>query len=301
MEPDTVTATLDEIAPVVEHVRNGRMNQDGLYLCIVKAAFAKNFEFNRLVFRSEGTCDPFALNSSLRGLCEDIIGLKYIGTFSIADRNEAALLLANKQTFDFVQKQHKFFATYRPTQRVLGNNNLRAGTDAAQESRSIKRKLTALQQAYGRTFHRDFPTVQEMAESTGLLNLYKYLYAATSSFVHFSPRNLVRMGWGDIKMQTFEYSTCNFASYYEAFNRFYGLFLFVMFSTTFATTLMCRSDLQGLVDRLIKVLHDEQRWPELVTFEEMNWFDKGPVEILTSPFTIVGKQNENAQCQALWQ
>ena len=42
--------------------------------------------------------------------------------------------------------------------------------------------------------HREWPSVREMAEPTGLLPLYDFLYAATSSFVHYSPNNLIRMG-----------------------------------------------------------------------------------------------------------
>jgi len=91
--------------------------------------------------------------------------------------------------------------------------------------------------------HREWPSVREMAEPGGLLPLYDFLYAATSSFVHFSPNNLIRMGKVIGGGERMAFSTMNFSDYYSAFNRFYGLFLFITFATTFATMLGCRADL----------------------------------------------------------
>ncbi|MGR3273954.1 DUF5677 domain-containing protein [Acaryochloris marina NIES-2412] len=301
MDAEVVKSILEGLAPVIERVRSGQMTHDGLYVCILKAAFAKNYEFNQLVYRAEAPHNQFVFNPSLRGLCKDIIGLKFLGTFSDADRDEAALLLVNEQTNSFIQKQQDFFSTHRPTQRILGNNSLNPDADAGQESQAIRRRLAQFRATYQWTSRRDWPTIREMADTTGLTTLYDYLYAITSSFVHFSPRNLARMGWGDIKTQTFDYSTYNFASYYDAFSRFYSLFLLVTFSTTFATTLGCRSDLQEFVDQLIEILNDEEHWPELVTFEEMNWFDKRPSQILVSPFGITGNDDAVPQPPAYWQ
>ncbi|MEA2733947.1 MAG: hypothetical protein QOE14_398, partial [Humisphaera sp.] len=56
----------------------------------------------------------------------------------------------------------------------------------------------------------------------------------------------------------------------SAFNRFYGLFLFITFATTFATSLGARAELQPPVEKLMRALDEELRWPELVTMEEMN-------------------------------
>jgi hypothetical protein len=66
------------------------------------------------------------------------------------------------------------------------------------------------------------------------------------------------------------FSTSHFSEYYTAFNRFYGLFLFVTLCTTFAATLDCREDLRAPVEKLMRLLDDELRWPELITMEEMN-------------------------------
>jgi len=118
--------------------------------------------------------------------------------------------------------------------------------------------------------HREWPTVREMAEPTGLLPLYDFLYAATSSFVHYSPNNLIRMGKVIEGADRMYFSTAHFSDYYAAFNRFYGLFLFITFCTTFGATLGSQDELRPPVEKLMKLLDNELRWPELVTMEEMN-------------------------------
>src|SRR5204862_7668474 len=66
------------------------------------------------------------------------------------------------------------------------------------------------------------------------------------------------------------FSAMNFSDYYNDFNRFYGLFLFITFCTTFASALGCREEIQPAVEKLMRHIDEELRWPELVTMEEMN-------------------------------
>jgi hypothetical protein len=72
-----------------------------------------------LVFDAENPTNPFALTAALRGLCEDIIGLKYMSMFDPSDRNEAIILMTVESTFDFIEKQKAFFALYHPQQLIF--------------------------------------------------------------------------------------------------------------------------------------------------------------------------------------
>lgn len=139
-----------------------------------------------------------------------------------------------------------------------------------------------------------------MAESVNLIDLYEYLYAATSSFVHFSPRNLGRMGWGDIRTQEFEFSTDNFASYYDTFNKFYSLYLLITFSTTFASILDCREDIEVPINILIDAVNTFPRWPEIITHEEMNWTKTSPFLRLVSPYDYVGNPESGMAPKLIW-
>lgn len=262
MEP--VKGILDSIEPFVRRCATGNVKTDGFYLLSVRAAFAKTFEINRFLQSKEAALNAFAVTSALRGVCEDIIVLKFLGTFTKRDRDEAVGVLMMKSVLEFMQQQTAFFNKYRPSQPIL------EAKDVSAEIQGLKLRLRGFRKSYRWKKHREWPSMREMAEATELLPLYDFLYAGTSSFVHFSPNNLIRMGKVVGGGERMVFSTSNFSDYYSAFNRFYGLFLFITFTTTFAGTLGCRGDIQAPVEKLMRHLDEELRWPELVTMEEMN-------------------------------
>jgi hypothetical protein len=298
---ERILKELEFINTVICNASEGNMNTDGMYLCSLRAALVKNFEFNCLIFSDGLKINAFALNPSLRGLCEDIICLKYLNRFTPQDRDEAVYLLSTKQIFLFVEKQQNFFSVFHPSQSILANSDLDQSKTGKAEAKKLRLKLASFRLKYGWTSKKDWPTVREMAESSDLLALYDYLYAATSSFVHFSPHNLMRMGWGDIKTKSFQYSTRNFESYYSAFNQIYGICLFITFCTSFASALSLKEDIKPTVEKLILIVQEERRWPELVTFEEMNWFDTNPIKTLFSPFMIAGGKGNSEIRPKVWQ
>jgi hypothetical protein len=295
---DKTYKVLEQLAPIVQHATVGRLDADGYYLFTLKAAFTKNFEFVSSVFASEQANSAFLVCPFLRGLCEDIILLRDLLRFSREDRDRVVLLLSTEQTFRFVDKQLAFFSEYRPTQQVVGHSpspmNSAAPTD---RSKQLSAQIEALRGAYGPAR----VNVRDMAQRSSLLHLYDYLYCATSSFVHFSPRNLHRMGWGDERARVFEFSTRNFGDYYKDFCRFYGIFLFVTFCAMFGSMLSVRSEISERVEALMDDLTNVNRWPELVTFEEMNWSRLRPSEVLTSPFSAVGNPSGRAKRPSFWE
>lgn len=263
MEP-SAKQLLDAIEPLMRRCTSGDVNADGFFTLSVRAAFAKNYEINRFLQSPGASGNAFAVTSALRGICEDIIALKWLATFGKRDRDEAVGVMMMKSVLELMQQQTAFFNKYRPSQPIL------EAKDVSGEIHALKQRLRAMRKGNRWKKHREWPSVREMAEPTGFLPLYDFLYAATSSFVHYSPNNLLRMGKveaGDGKMV---FSTSHFSDYYSAFNRFYGLFLFITFSTTFAATLGCKSDLRPPIEKLMRHVDEEIRWPELITTEEMN-------------------------------
>ena len=260
---ETPRQILDALEPTIRRCVTGQVQADGFFLLSVRAALAKNYEINRFLESSEASLNAFAATSALRGICEDIIALKWLATFEQRDRDEAVGVMMMKSVLELMQQQTAFFGKYRPSQPIM------EARDVTAEVHALKQRLRGMRKGNRWRKHREWPSVREMAEPTGLLSLYDFLYAATSSFVHFSPNNLIRMG-KVIAGEKMFFSTSHFSEYYTAFNRFYGLFLFVTYCTTFGATLGCKSDLRGPVEKLIKHLDEEIRWPELVTMEEMN-------------------------------
>jgi hypothetical protein len=262
MEP--VKQIFDSLDLVVRRCAIGSIKSDGFYLLATRAAFAKNFEINRFLRTREAADNAFAVTSALRGICEDIIVLKWLGMFPKRDRDEAVGVMMMKNVLEFMQQQTAFFAKYRPSQPILEAKDVNA------EIHGLKQRLRGLRKTHKWKKHREWPTIREMAEATGLLPLYDFVYAGTTSFVHFSPNNLIRMGKIVPPGERMVFSATNFSDYYNDFNRFYGTFLFITFCTTFASMLGCREEIQPAVEKLMRHVDEELRWPELVTMEEMN-------------------------------
>src|SRR6188508_790651 len=185
---DQVKLILDAIEPVVRRCATGHVHTDGFYLLSCRAAFAKNYEINRFLQSKEAAMNAFAVTSALRGVCEDVIVLKFLSTFTKRDRDEAVGVLMMKSVLEFMQQQTAFFTKYRPSQPIL------EAKDVSNEIQGLKLRLRAFRKSYKWKKHREWPSMREMAEATELLPLYDFLYAGTSSFVHFSPNNLIRMG-----------------------------------------------------------------------------------------------------------
>ena len=268
---EPVLQIFEELDPVIRRCAIGSVKTDGFYVLAVRAALAKNFEINRFLRSREAADNAFAVTSALRGVCEDIICLKWFGTFTQRDRDEAVGVLMMKNVLEFMQQQTAFFTKYRPSQPILEAKDVNA------EIHGLKQRLRGLRKTYKWKKHREWPSIREMAEVTDLLPLYDFVYAGTTSFVHFSPNNLIRMGrivpaggTGGAAGEKMVFSAHNFSDYYNDFNRFYGLFLFITFCTTFAATLGARDAIQPHVEKLMRHIDEELRWPELVTMEEMN-------------------------------
>ena len=261
---ETLKPIFDSLEPIIRRCATGNVKSDGFFLLSVRAALVKNFEVNRFLQSPPATLNAFAVTSALRGVCEDIIVLKWLGTFTKRDRDEAVGVMMMKNVLEFMQQQTAFFTKYRPSQPIL------EAKDVNPEIHALKQRLRGFRKSYQWKKHREWPSIREMAEAGELLPLYDFLYAGTTSFVHFSPNNLIRMGKVIGNGEKMVFSTGQFSDYYASFNRFYGVFLFITFATTFATLLGCREELQPAVEKLMRHIDEEIRWPELVTMEEMN-------------------------------
>jgi hypothetical protein len=126
-----------------------------------------------------------------------------------------------------------------------------------------------------------------MAELGGHKELYEYMYRATSSWVHFSPNILLRLGWTNgpteraLYSETiYSFTTKHFSGYYEAFNRHYSVYLLGLLIEKFITSFRAhdRQKVLALRRELSRQQDLDLRWPEVVTPEEMNL--KPPSQII---------------------
>ena len=231
---------------------------------LVQAATAKCVEFNIAANRNPTRDAPaIMLMSTLRGVTEDLICLTYLCGLKGSLGKRLIPLLMHENVAKGIDVQRKFFEANNPLQPVLGGGS--GGGDTSKRADQAKKDVKAFWTAAGRT---SAPTVRDMAATLGLDSTYEFIYFATSNFVHFNPSALLRLGWG-AKTGPFTFSIENINAYYRNFASFYGAILFIGFEASFGLEHFSE-DVRGDVKRLIELVGKVQRWPEVITFEEMN-------------------------------
>jgi len=236
-------------------------NQFQLHLI---SALSKSYEFNRFVNKKTKKKLSFFASPTLRGICEDFIVLKFLKKHKTLDSNKILNNYMQIQLHDIVSKQSKFFKKNHPQQIVLTDEKFEG---IEQLSNDLKDEWAKI----GMNKEKIFPSISHMATDAGLVELYEFLYSATSDMVHFSPHVLMRSGWSKTEDKYLHhFSTKNFSKYYDLYNKFYGSYLFCLFVKEFKKDLEIDKNAIKLVDEIKEIILSESRWPELVTFEEMN-------------------------------
>lgn len=163
-----------------------------------------------------------------------------------------------------LERQSQFLTKFRPQQPTL------ADIIRADKYDKQKKAFKALAASRGWSKKR-LPSVQQMATEGGLLEIYNFFYHATSELVHFSPRIIYRMGWGE--PPNFNFNMENYWYYYRAFCIFYGVFLtrklIDVYSHAFNNS--SEASICSLSSELDKFISIPRRFPEIITYEEMNF------------------------------
>jgi hypothetical protein len=168
--------------------------------------------------------------------------------------------------FESIGRQGQFFDTNRPGQIILRQK------DAENHSKDEKKEVFALYAKHNFLHKGRIPSAMRLAIRARLQEVYEFFYSATSKWVHFSPHILMRMGWSNSteKDAIYTYATSHFSNYYAGFNTVYGTYLFGLFCEIFEEDLSLDPKVRKYVTELGQWIGSLSRWPELVTFEEMN-------------------------------
>src|SRR5215470_15964155 len=76
----------------------------------------------------------------------------------------------------------------------------------------------------------------------------------------------------------FRFSVSRLSDYYKALASFYGAILFIGYHSAFSSS-QFRSSCEREIEMLFDLIEHIHRWPEVITFEEMN--RKPPLYLLT--------------------
>jgi len=281
MDNKTLDTLNENILDIEDNIKSISLihSSEQIFFNLVHASIIKTIEFCKTVIQSDKQQHFFS--SSLRGICEEYISLKFIHKFAENNKNEIVTQLAREEIYTSSIAQWNFFKQKNIDQKLYYNENHITDID------DIKANIRNLigTQHYRQNSNESLPSVRRRAKEIGCLNFYNYIYHGTSSLVHFSPRIMMRMGWGNLP--EIEFSTENFQKYYKDFNIFYGLYLLTeLYEWASSENYLdnCISN-KSAINEINNILQQSHRWPELVTFEEMNigtlsknLFFKSPIE-----------------------
>lgn len=241
---------------------------EGMFMAMLRASFAKAFEYARYCNRIKGNTaneGAYFAASALRGTCEELIALKFIRKLPASERDEVIAIEMGRSLAKAIDEQAKFFKAVRPFQPViLFRPN--PGLDSKQNDRidEIGRKTGLWTPNRGK-----LPPIKQMSDNVGMLPIYDYFYRITSDVVHFNPRIALRSGWGK-NPEKGRFSTTNFSRYYLFYGQIYGTFLFIQLCHAFHQDLALSKSFMKRLSAIDAQLSEILRWPEAVTFEEMN-------------------------------
>jgi hypothetical protein len=155
----------NNINELIAALSKSSMGEQDLFNKTAKAALVKSYEF--ICTLSKHTDEnTFLMVSSLRGMCEDYIVLRYIFNEHNQDKDQivALMMLTDIHTSSVVQ--WKFFEKYHPNQILYYE------VDFPNKEEEDKGKLRMLVNSQGRkNGKQSLPTVRYMADKSGLSEL----------------------------------------------------------------------------------------------------------------------------------
>ena len=158
----------------------------------------------------------------LRPACEELILVTYLTTIQREQAQRLVVALAIVEIHDDLRAQQKFAG--EDVMRELGFS-ARFVTEAKLKDAAAKEELAVLGRELGWKVRGRgvVPSVRFFAERTQILDVYDFLYHATSRFVHFKVKELFRRAWGH--PPRLSVSSAHFAEHWTMFALYWGLWL----------------------------------------------------------------------------
>ena len=219
-----VTDTLEAVRPFVE--ATSKLNwssSDGMLPLLRTSMLRRQHECLQvaatLVEKSQG----YAVVGLLRAACEEYLWAKYLASIPRSDAEALLSLLGQKEIADSLKAQDDYVG--RTNTKALG-----LADHLAHHENSAKR-LNIQIKALGKKLRWEERTVQAsklpsvafVAKAVNEMKLCRFLYHASSRYVHFSPTELLRRTWG--RTGNVSVSSSHFADYWGLFVLYWGVWL----------------------------------------------------------------------------
>ena len=264
-ESRTLSEIISPLKFFVERTSIIRSPKKKIFSTCLRASFVSIFEFVDTISKEE-ISNAFFLTPALRRPTEDIIYFRFLSHHPYKIREKLLRDMMDLEVMRNLEHQYAFFSRFRPFQPVIKKQE----TDIDE----IKDNIRSFWKMNGwPNLNRPVsPPIEQIAKKSdpGLLDVvYNFIYRLTSGTVHFNPQILLRSGWGDKSMKEIKVSPGNMNPYYISLNQIYGSFLLCLYFEFFDRFLKPREEEKLIIKELREYLQG-LRWPEMVTFEEMN-------------------------------
>lgn len=236
-------------------------NHDGAFSLALICSFSKSIGLALEIENSTFENKSFWISSALRSICEDLIVLSFIDKNFRTEADEIVKLQLNVDTKKSLEAQDEFYSKYRPQQPIIKPKD---------SSSNPEDRLRVIYKNHIQGKKQYKPSVWAMAKDQDLGILYSYLYHATSRFVHFSPNTLLKMAWYNPENEESQCDPNAFNNYYYQFVKFYSIQLLSSLVNRFPEKIIIEDKLKQSIKERLDEANSIQRWPELVTFEELN-------------------------------
>ena len=284
-QPGTLAEMLEELRHLVDRIATVKFDPWRPYVACLQFSCCRAFEFVKLASQQEAD-HAFFLTPALRPIAEDVIFFRFLSNCPEEDREMVVRHLMALDVGEKLSYQERFFHTFRPFQGVVNTSLL-----TKERTEELKDELSKFWRSNGWPNLRKTtltPPIREMAQKSdpGLLEIvYDFIYRLASGEVHSSPRGLLRLAWGEPQSSDeppleSRFSTRNLGLYHHKVIQIYGIYLLSLWFELFGEELSIDDQEHVALARLRRHILQDLRWPEMVTFEEMNWPIPEPSSVL---------------------
>lgn len=270
---EKIVQLIKELQPFAVLASHVQVNDNNLFECAARASFSKCYSYTMFSHSLKPNDEnSFYFTGTLRSICEDLIVLRYMRDWNAADKNRLIKLDMQISLLDQLERQTAFFKKFKPGQHVMTSK-----PESKNFQEALVKERKEIWRRHGYTLKRsDRPSTRAICEKLGmdaLSFLYEYIYSITSDTVHFNAKALMRTGWGEIPQigdPKMHFSPINFSIYKVSFCRVYSSLLLTIYFEFFSSLLNPTEAVIQHVKELRRELVMTIRWPEMVTFEEIN-------------------------------
>lgn len=226
------TAVADTLAAVKDVVTAASKlawkQSDGFLPLVRRSILRRQYECLSVAVDLVDKGQGFAAVSLLRPACEEFLWAKYFEILGAKDAEQLILLMASRELRDSLRAQDGYAG--RSVSDSLGLTGYLKSQEASSKrvNSQIKALGTKLKWEKRTVENSQLPTVAFVAKAVAETNLYRYLYHASSRYVHFSPTELLRRTWGRTGDVTV--NSDHFKEYWSSFVMYWGV---VLLASTF--------------------------------------------------------------------